>query len=77
MKVLLFILLAVSMSSVNAVSHGTAHPYYDGRLFIDGDNAWACFEPTGGEVFCAKVHRSQFCPTELDRDGLIRCKKFI
>ncbi len=65
------------MGSANAVTHGSAHTYYESRIFIDGDNAWACFAPTGGEVFCVKVHRSQFCPTELDKDGLIRCKRSI
>ena len=48
------------------------------QIFIEEDYAWSCFPPMQGYApICAKNHKSEFCLTELDRNGNIRCVESI
>ncbi len=63
------VLLIASMMMVQGLALEAAPAI----MVIEGNYAWVCFPPSREMLVCAKVHRNQFCLTEVVEPGVLRC----
>lgn len=62
------------MVGLVAFAQGTSIEVLTGVIIIERDYAWMCFPPgPGGNVMCAKVHKSKFCPVKAVHPGVLVC----